>query len=48
MTKPKSSASSIITPSNFAIHLVNCAQFFSATGVELLYAVVILSPLTRM
>ena len=33
MTKYKSSASSIIVPSIFVIHLMNGAQFLSATCV---------------
>ena len=40
MTKSKSSASSIVVPSIFAIHLNNGAQFLNAAGVGLLFAVV--------
>ena len=49
MTKSKSSSSSssIVVPSNFAIHLVNGAQFFNATCVTWSYIIVIL-PLTKM
>ena len=48
MTKSKSSASSIVVLSIFVIHLVNGAQFLNATGVELLCAVVMISPRTKM
>ena len=33
MTKPKSSASCIVLPSIFVIHLINGAQFLNATYV---------------
>ena len=47
MTKSKSSASSIVLPSSFAIHLVNGAQFLYATCVAGAVVTVIL-PHTRM
>ena len=47
MTKSKSSASSIVVPSIFVIHLVNCAQFFNDTCVAGATLTVIL-PLTKM
>ena len=47
MTKSKSSASSIVVPSIFVIHLVNGAQFLKATSATLSLSIVI-SHLTRM
>ena len=47
MTKSKSSASSIVVPSIFAIHLVSGAQFFNDTCVAGA-AVTVISPLTKM
>ena len=47
MTKPKSSASSIVVPSIFVIHLVNGVQFLNATCVAPA-AVTVISPLTKM
>ena len=47
MTKSKSSASSIVVPSIFVIHLVNSAQFLNATCVAAA-AVTVISTLTRM
>ena len=47
MIKSKSSASSIVVPSIFVIHLVNAAQFLNATGAAIFLAIVIL-PLTTM
>ena len=47
MTNSKSSASSIVVPSIFLIHLVNGAQFLNdtrATGA----AVTVISPFTKM
>ena len=40
MTTSKSSASSIVVPSIFVIHLMNGAQFVNATSVGILCAVV--------
>ena len=48
MTKPWPSASYIVVPSIFVTHLVNGAQFFNATGVGLICAVVMISPFTKM
>ena len=45
MTK---SASSILVPSTFVIHLVYGAQFLNVTGNELLCAMVMISPCTKM
>ena len=47
MTKSKSSASPIVIPSNFLIHLVNGAQFLNATYVEGA-ATTVISPVTKM
>ena len=47
MTKSKSSASSIIVPSIFAIHLVHGAQFLNDTCVARA-AVTVISLLTKM
>ena len=47
MTKSKSSASSIVVPSIFVIHLVNGAQFLNATCVAGA-ATTVISPLTKM
>ena len=47
MTKSKSSASSIVVPSFFVIHLVNGAQFLNATCVSGA-SVTVISPLTKM
>ena len=47
MTKSKSSASSIVAPSIFAIHLVNGAHFLNATCVARAIVTVI-STLTKM
>ena len=46
MTKSKSSASSVVVPSIFAIHLMSGVRFLNATRVALLCAVVKISPLT--
>ena len=48
MTKSKSSTSSIVVPSIFAIHLNYGAQFLNAAGVGLLSDVVTISPLTKV
>ena len=48
MIKSKSSASPIVNLSSFVIHLVNGAQFLNATEVEILYATVMISPLTKI
>ena len=47
MIKSKSSASSIVVPSIFMIHLVNGAQFLNDTCVAEA-AVTVMSPLTKM
>ena len=47
MTKSKSSASSIVVPSIFVIHLVNGAQILNATCVAGA-AVTLISPYTKM
>ena len=47
MTKSKSSASSIIVPSIFVIHLVNGAQFLNDTYVAG-DAVTVISSFTKM
>ena len=47
MTKSKFSASSIVVPSIFVIHLVNGAQFLNDNWVARAAATVI-SPLTKM
>ena len=47
MTKSKSSASSIVVPSIFVMHLLNGAHFLNATCVAGA-AVTIISPLTKM
>ena len=47
MTKSKSSASSIVVPSTFAIHLMNGEQFLNATYVTPA-AVIVISPLTKI
>ena len=47
MTKSKSSASSIVVPSIFVIHLVNGAQFLNNTGVSGA-DVTVISPPTKM
>ena len=47
MTKSKSSASSIVVPSIFVVHLVNGAQFLNATCVAGAALTVIL-PFTKM
>ena len=47
MTKSKSSASSIVVPSIFVIHLANGAQFLNATCV-VGAALTVISPLTKM
>ena len=47
MTKSKSSASSIVVPSIFVIHVVNGAQFLNATCIAGA-AVTVVSPLTKM
>ena len=47
MTKSKSSASSIVVPSIFVIHLVNGAQFLNATCISPA-AVTVISPLTKI
>ena len=47
MTKSKSSASSIIVPSDFVINLVNGAQFSNATCVAVA-AVTVILPVTKM
>ena len=47
MTKSKFSASSIIVPSSFVIHLVNGIQFLNATSVAPA-AVIVPSRLTKM
>ena len=48
MNRFKSSASSIVVPSIFVVHLMNRAQFLNATGVRLLCALVTTSSLTKM
>ena len=47
MTKSKFSASYIVVPSIFVIHLVNGAQFVNANFV-LPVAVTVISPFTKM
>ena len=47
MTKSKSSASSIVIPSIFVIHLVNGAQFLNASCVARA-TVTVMSPLIKM
>ena len=47
MTKPKSSASSIVVLSIFVIHLVNGAQFLNTIFVARAAAIVI-SPVTKI
>ena len=47
MTKSKSSASSIVVPSIFMIHLVNGAQFLNATCVAGA-AVTVILPLNKI
>ena len=47
MTKSKSSASSIIVPSIFVIHLMNGAHFLNATCVTQC-PIIVISPLTKM
>ena len=47
MTKSKSSASPIVAPSIFVIHLVNGAQFLNATCISPA-AVTVISPLTKI
>ena len=47
MTKSESSASSIVVPSNFVIHLVNGAQPLNDTLLTLCPLIVI-SPFTKM
>ena len=47
MTKAKSSASYIVVPSIFVIHLVNGAQFLNVTRVSRA-TVTVISPLTKM
>ena len=48
MTESKSTASSIVVPSIFVIHLMNGPLFLNATGVGFLWAVVMISSPTRM
>ena len=48
MTKSKSSASTIVTPSIFVIHLMNCAQYLNATSVARLRPAIAIIPLTKM
>ena len=47
MTKSKSSASSIVVPSIFVIHLINDAQFLNATCI-LGAVMTVISPLIKM
>ena len=47
MTKYESSASSIVVPSIFVIHLVQSAQFLNATCVAGA-ATTVISPVTKM
>ena len=47
ITKSKSSASSIIVPSLFVVHLINGAQFLNATYFSEA-ALTVISPLTKM
>ena len=47
MTKSKSSASSVVVPLIFVIHLVNGAQFLNDTCVAGA-AVTVISPLTKI
>ena len=47
MTKSKSSASSIVVPSIFVMHLMIGAQFLNATGAGLLCVVAVVLPLTK-
>ena len=47
MTKSRYSASPIVVPSIFAIHLVKSAQFLNATCVAGT-AVTVISPFTKM
>ena len=48
MTKSKSSASSIVVPSIFVIHLMNGAQFLNANLVARLQPVIVILPFTIM
>ena len=47
MIKSKFSASSIVVPLIFVIHLVNCAQFLN-TACVIAAAVTVISPVTKM
>ena len=47
MTKFKSSASSIVVPSIFVIHIMKGAQFLNATSAPL-SPVIVISPVTKM
>ena len=47
MTKSKSSASSIVVPTIFVIHLMNGAQFLNVTYVTR-YPIILILPLTKM
>ena len=47
MTKSKSSASSIVVPTIFVIHLMNDAQFLNVTYVTR-YPIILILPLTKM
>ena len=48
MTKSKSSASSVAVSSIFVIHLVNGAQFLSATCAARLQPAIVALPLNKM
>ena len=48
MTKSKSSASSIVVPLIFVIHLANGAQFLNTNLVTRLQPAIVISPLTKM
>ena len=47
MTKSNSSASSIVVPSIFVIHIMKGAQFLNATSAPL-SPVIVISPVTKM
>ena len=48
MTKSKSSASTIVVPLTFVIHLMSCAQCLNATSVARLRPAIVIIPLTKM
>ena len=48
MTKSKSSASSVVVPSFFVIHLMNEAQFLNAASVARLRPIAVMSTLIKI